>query len=150
MDIGIPYKPTLKSSINTITLLFIDSLKARQVIINALYFFSTLRTILQSAQLNLWPFKSVWFIRVRAVFIVDDKAKLRIMFYYPQELGRNMDEILRAVKGMQISEANEVAIPTGWPNNELIKDSVIVLPADNVKTAKERTGATDCYDWWFF
>ncbi|GKT30751.1 Peroxiredoxin, partial [Aduncisulcus paluster] len=80
---------------------------------------------------------------VRAVFIVDDKGKLRIMFYYPQELGRNMDEILRAVKGMQTSDANGVAIPAGWPSNELVGDSVIVPPANNVKTAKERTGATD-------
>ena len=86
---------------------------------------------------------------VRAVFIVDDKGKLRIMFYYPQELGRNMDEILRAVKGMQTSDKNGVAIPAGWPNNELIGDSVIVPPANNVEMAKERTGANDCYDWWF-
>lgn len=86
---------------------------------------------------------------VRAVFIVDDKGKLRIMFYYPQELGRNMGEILRAVKGMQTSDANGVAIPAGWPDNELIGDSVIVPPANNVKTAKERTGADDCFDWWF-
>jgi len=34
---------------------------------------------------------------VRAVFIVDTDAKLRIMLYYPQELGRNIDEILRVV-----------------------------------------------------
>ena len=35
---------------------------------------------------------------VRAVFIVDDKGIIRIIFYYPQELGRNMQEILRAVR----------------------------------------------------
>ena len=65
---------------------------------------------------------------VRAVFIVDDKGFVRIIFYYPQELGRNMDEILRAVKGMQTSDAKGVAIPAGWPNNELIHDEVIVPP----------------------
>jgi len=41
---------------------------------------------------------------VRAVFIVDANAKIRIILYYPQELGRNMDEILRVVKAMQISD----------------------------------------------
>ncbi|WP_320169846.1 peroxiredoxin [Maridesulfovibrio sp.] len=86
---------------------------------------------------------------VRAVFIVDDKGKLRIMFYYPQELGRNMDEILRAVKGMQTSDKEGVAIPAGWPSNELIGDSVIIPPANNVEKAKERKGADDCFDWWF-
>jgi len=86
---------------------------------------------------------------VRAVFIVDDKGTLRIMFYYPQELGRNIDEILRAVKGMQTSDAHGVAIPAGWPNNELIGGKVIIPPAKDVKTAKERTGKADSFDWWF-
>ena len=86
---------------------------------------------------------------VRAVFIVDDKGHVRIIFYYPQELGRNMDEILRAVKGMQTSDKHGVAIPAGWPDNELIGDNVIIPPAGDVKTAGERKGQADCFDWWF-
>lgn len=86
---------------------------------------------------------------VRAVFIVDDKGFVRIIFYYPQELGRNMDELLRAVKGMQTSDANGVAIPAGWPNNELIGGRVIVPPAKDVATARKRESQYDCYDWWF-
>eukprot|EP01156_Anaeramoeba_ignava_P010627 Anaeramoba_ignava/a480310_625.p2 GENE.a480310_625~~a480310_625.p2 ORF type:complete len:222 (+),score=25.37 a480310_625:543-1208(+) len=90
---------------------------------------------------------------VRAVFIVDPQGKLRIIFYYPQELGRNMDEILRAVEAMQISDANKVAMPANWPNNELMEDHVIVPPATNVKDAQERlerakSGEFECYDWW--
>ncbi|MFZ7128052.1 MAG: peroxiredoxin [Desulfobacterales bacterium] len=86
---------------------------------------------------------------VRAVFIVDDKGTVRIIFYYPQELGRNMDEILRAVKGMQTSDANGVAIPANWPNNELIGESVIVPPPKDVKTARQREKEFECFDWWF-
>ncbi|HCF05788.1 MAG: peroxiredoxin [Desulfomicrobiaceae bacterium] len=86
---------------------------------------------------------------VRAVFIVDDKGFLRIMLYYPQEVGRNMDEILRCVKALQTSDAHGVAIPAGWPNNELIGDKVIIPPAKDVKTATERTGQADSFDWWF-
>ena len=90
---------------------------------------------------------------VRAVFVVDPKAKLRIMIYYPQELGRNMDEILRAVEAMQVSDKNKVAMPAGWPNNELLGDHVIIPPATDVKTAKDRIqkskeGEFECYDWW--
>jgi len=90
---------------------------------------------------------------VRAVFVVDASGKIRIMLYYPQELGRNMDEILRVVKAMQIADKNGVAMPANWPNNELIKDEVIVPPAKDVKTAKERLekakeGKWKCYDWW--
>lgn len=90
---------------------------------------------------------------VRAVFVVDEKGMIRIMLYYPQELGRNMDEILRVVKAMQIADKNGVAMPANWPNNELIGDDVIVPPAKDVKTAKDRLekakeGKWKCYDWW--
>ncbi len=86
---------------------------------------------------------------VRAVFIVDPKGKIRAILYYPQELGRNMDEILRMVKGFQVADKNGVAIPADWPNNEIIGDHVIIPPASDVKTAEERRGKEGCYDWWF-
>lgn len=38
---------------------------------------------------------------VRAVFLVDDKSKVRLIMYYPLELGRNIDELLRAIKGFR-------------------------------------------------
>lgn len=91
---------------------------------------------------------------VRAVFIVDADAKIRIMLYYPQELGRNMDEILRAVEGMQVSDKNKVAMPANWPKSELMDDHVIIPPATDTATAKDRMeksaeGEFECYDWWF-
>ncbi len=86
---------------------------------------------------------------VRAVFIVDPKGIVRAILYYPQELGRNMDEILRMIKAFQLSDEKGVAIPANWPNNELIGDKVIIPPATDVKTAEERPKKYDCYDWWF-
>ena len=82
---------------------------------------------------------------VRAVFVADTEANIRIILYYPQELGRNMDEILRVVKAMQI--------PANWPNNEIIGSHVIISPASDVKTAKKRleeakAGKFECFDWW--
>jgi peroxiredoxin (alkyl hydroperoxide reductase subunit C) len=86
---------------------------------------------------------------VRAIFIVDPKGIIRSILYYPQELGRNMDEFLRMIKGFQIADKNHVAIPANWPNNELIKDRVIIPPASDVETAKKRPKEYECYDWWF-
>lgn len=86
---------------------------------------------------------------VRAVFIVDPKGTIRAILYYPQELGRNMDEFLRMIKAFQISDENGVAMPANWPENELIKDNGIIPPAQDVKTAKERVKKYDNYDWWF-
>ncbi len=90
---------------------------------------------------------------VRAVFIVDPEGKFRTILYYPQEVGRNMDEILRTVKALQISDENKVAVPANWPENEIVGDHVIVPPASDEKTAEERIeqdkkGEIKCLDWW--
>lgn len=89
---------------------------------------------------------------VRAVFVVDPKGKIRLMFYYPQELGRNIEEILRAVRGLLMADKHKVAMPANWPNNDIVGDKVIMPPATDEKTMKERmAGGKDfvCYDWWF-
>lgn len=86
---------------------------------------------------------------VRGVFVVDPKGFLRAMLYYPQELGRNTDEVLRMVQGLQIADKNGVAIPANWPRNDLIGGSLIVPPPADEATARERPRQYECYDWWF-
>ncbi len=91
---------------------------------------------------------------VRAVFIVDDKGILRLVLYYPQEVGRNIDEIVRAVKALQTSDKYGVATPANWPNNEKVKDHVIIPPASSIEEKEERlkkaqAGEIECFDWWF-
>ena len=90
---------------------------------------------------------------VRAVFVVDSEGVIRTILYYPQELGRNMDEILRIVEAMQTYDENSVAMPANWPKNEIVGDHVIISPAKDTKTAKERlekakAGEFECFDWW--
>jgi peroxiredoxin (alkyl hydroperoxide reductase subunit C) len=86
---------------------------------------------------------------VRAVFIVDPKGIVRAILSYPPELGRNTDEILRMVKGLQVNDKHNVALPAGWPDNELIKDEVIVPPPSDRKIAQEQAKNYECFDWWF-
>ncbi|AIN93613.1 peroxiredoxin [Treponema putidum] len=86
---------------------------------------------------------------VRAVFIVDPNGKVRLVIYYPQEIGRNMEEIVRAVKALQTSDKNKVALPADWPNNGLIKDKVIIPPPPTEAEAKKRLKEYDGYDFWF-
>jgi peroxiredoxin (alkyl hydroperoxide reductase subunit C) len=92
---------------------------------------------------------------VRAVFLIDPKGIVRTIIYYPPELGRNFDELLRMVKAIQISDENNVAMPADWPNNTSLdlKDRVIVPPASDVKSAEDRlakakAGEFKCFDWW--
>lgn len=86
---------------------------------------------------------------VRAVFLIDPNGIIRLMIYYPQEIGRQIDEVVRSLKALQISDANKVAIPENWPNNELIKDKVIIPPPKDVFEAEKRKNAKEGYDWWF-
>lgn len=85
---------------------------------------------------------------VRAVFVIDPEGKIRLMIYYPQEIGRQIDEVLRALKALQISDANGVAMPENWPNNELIEDKVIVPPPGSIEEANKRKD-NEGFDWWF-
>ena len=91
---------------------------------------------------------------VRAVFVVDDKSIIRAILYYPQEVGRNVKEILRLVKALQAADKHNAAAPHNWPNNELIKDHLIIPPAKNESERKLREeakikGEIECFDWWF-
>jgi peroxiredoxin 2/4 len=86
---------------------------------------------------------------VRAVFIIDPESKIRLMIYYPQEVGRQVDEVLRALKALQTADKYKVAMPENWPNNELIGSKVINPPPKDVMTADERMKNAEGYDWWF-
>lgn len=86
---------------------------------------------------------------VRGVFVVDPRGILRAMVFYPQELGRNTEEILRMVQGLQISDKNGVSIPANWPRNEMIGGNVIVPRPQDEAAARERPRQYECLDWWF-
>ncbi len=86
---------------------------------------------------------------VRAVFIVDPEGVVRSILYYPQELGRNMDEILRMVEGLQTAAEKEVAIPANWPCNEIIGKGLIIPPPSDMDSAVKRSEEEyKCFDWW--
>lgn len=71
---------------------------------------------------------------VRAVFFIDLKRKVKLIMYYPHNVGRNMDEIFRVLKAMQISEKHSVVLPLNWQPG----DKVIVPPPRTVDAMKER------------
>jgi len=61
---------------------------------------------------------------VRAVFFIDPSKKIRLIMYYPLNIGRNMDEILRVLEALQISDEHKVSMPLDWKKG----DKVIVGP----------------------
>lgn len=71
---------------------------------------------------------------VRAVFFIDPKKKIRLIMYYPLNVGRNMDEIIRVLKALQTSDKHGVAMPLNWKPGE----KVIVPPPKNLDEMQER------------
>ena len=68
---------------------------------------------------------------------------------YPACVGRNMDEIVRCVKALQLSYQKSIATPANWPNNhaEIVledgsrtsdyKGSVFLLPTVSEEEANK-------------
>ena len=85
---------------------------------------------------------------VRAVFFIDPEGIVRAIIYYPLSLGRNFDEIYRALIAMKTADAFGVATPADWNPG----DDVIISPAGSCGVAEERMTSTDeldCKDWFF-
>lgn len=85
---------------------------------------------------------------VRAVFIIDPEAKIRLILYYPLSTGRNFDEIKRVLLALQKADADNIATPADWQPG----DDVIVPTAGSCGTAKDRMDNQDdeyyCLDWF--
>jgi len=71
---------------------------------------------------------------VRAVFFIDPAKKIRLIMYYPLNVGRNMDEILRALKALQTADKFKVAMPLDWKPG----DKVIVPPPKTLEEMEAR------------
>jgi peroxiredoxin (alkyl hydroperoxide reductase subunit C) len=84
---------------------------------------------------------------VRAVFLIDPNQKVRALIYYPMSLGRNIDEVLRALDGLQTADENACATPANWQKGE----KVIVPPPQTMEDAEKRmaTPGYEVTDWYF-
>jgi peroxiredoxin (alkyl hydroperoxide reductase subunit C) len=77
---------------------------------------------------------------VRAVFFIDPFQKIRLIMYYPLNVGRNMAEIIRCLEALQTSDANKVAMPLNWKKG----DKVIVPPPKTLLQMESRIQDDSC------
>ncbi len=78
-------------------------------------------------------------VTVRCVFVIDPKRTVRAIVYYPLNVGRNIDEIVRLVDALQTAEKHGVACPVNWKPG----DKVIVPPPKTEKEVEARLAAKD-------
>ncbi len=84
---------------------------------------------------------------VRCVFFIDPKRILRAMIYYPMNVGRNFDEIMRVIDALQVADANKVACPANWTRG---MDVIIPAPV-TMDDAELRVESREYQvaDWYF-
>lgn len=71
---------------------------------------------------------------VRAVFFIDPQGIVRLMMYYPLNVGRNMDEIERVLVALQTTDECNCALPINWRPG----DKAIVPPPKTLTEMDER------------
>lgn len=76
---------------------------------------------------------------VRAVFFIDPKGIIRLIMYYPLNVGRNMDEIQRALIALQTVDECNCALPVNWRPG----DKAIVPPPKTLVEMEERLANTE-------
>lgn len=82
---------------------------------------------------------------VRAVFFIDPEGKIRLIMYYPLNVGRNMAEIKRVLLALQTSDENKCAMPLDWQPG----DKVIVPAPKTVEALAERKSSNlEMVDWY--
>ena len=74
---------------------------------------------------------------VRAVFAIDPKQTIRAIIYYPQQLGRNIDELVRVFQGLQTIDGNGVSVGADWQPGQ---DVIVPAPATVADAAKRTNG----------
>jgi alkyl hydroperoxide reductase subunit AhpC len=76
--------------------------------------------------------KAVATATVRTVFIIGPDKTIKLMLTYPASVGRNVDEILRALDALQLSSDFSVSTPVNWCDG----DDVIISPTVSDAEAK--------------
>ena len=85
-------------------------------------------------------------VAVRAVYFIDPKRVIRLILYYPLNVGRNMDEILRALKALQLTDRAQVATPLDWqPGCEVVEHAPETMEGVDAKLAAKKPGMVDFY-----
>ena len=71
---------------------------------------------------------------VRSVFIIGPDKKIKLILTYPMSVGRNFDEVLRALDAIQLNAKHNVATPVNWKRG----DDVIIPTSINDADAKTK------------
>lgn len=83
---------------------------------------------------------------VRAIFFIDPNRKIRLSMNYPMSVGRNLDEVLRALKVLQFVDEHHVSTPLNWqPGDKVVLPAPQTLEQLDIRLADESVEQMDFY-----
>ncbi|MFK8028783.1 MAG: peroxiredoxin [Gammaproteobacteria bacterium] len=80
---------------------------------------------------------------VRSVFFIDPEGIIRALLHYPMNIGRSVEELLRVLQALQLTDDAQLATPEGWQPGD---DAVLPPPLD-ISEADKRS-ATEGHAWY--
>ena len=69
---------------------------------------------------------------IRGVFIIDSENVVRSINFYPMQVGRNMDEIVRIVEALQVTDGSKVLTPANWSMGGIISDAFPIIASGDM------------------
>lgn len=82
---------------------------------------------------------------VRAVFIIDPEGFIRLIMYYPLNIGRNMEEIKRTLLALQTASKHSVACPLNWQPGDKV---IVPAPKTLEALAERKKSDLEMVDWY--
>lgn len=88
---------------------------------------------------------------VRGVFIIDPSDRIAAIFFYPLNIGRNMDEIKRTLCALQTSEKYDILTPANWiPGQKvMIQSPATKQEAEKMMQKKDNDLTSLAWFMWF-
>ncbi len=71
---------------------------------------------------------------VRGVFIIDPDNYIRTILFYPMEVGRSTEELIRTITALQVTAQNKVSTPADWKTGQ---DVIVPFLPKNYTDPKE-------------
>jgi peroxiredoxin (alkyl hydroperoxide reductase subunit C) len=82
---------------------------------------------------------------IRSLFIIDPGRVVKMIFFYPTGVGRNLDEIIRIIDALQLVARERVITPADWKPGE----PVLIEPPHTQSAVDDRKKeGYDCKTWY--
>ncbi|MDF0603821.1 redoxin domain-containing protein [Psychromarinibacter sp. C21-152] len=76
---------------------------------------------------------------IRKSFIIDPALRVRMQYEYPINVGRSVDETLRMIDALQLSDREQIGVPADWEPG----DKVLVPPFVETEQARAQHGEVE-------